>query len=177
MIKQITTILLGALISLNAENAEAAHFSKKATYNVCFTPGNTCQQSILHELTAAQESIRIQAYQLEDPQILAALINAKHRNLDVRVIVDKSQVDDHKDKTSVAHYLLSNRIPVWVDEKPSIAHNKVILIDDDVVITGSYNFSEHALKNAENEIKITDRSLYRLYLKNFDNRLKESKKL
>jgi phosphatidylserine/phosphatidylglycerophosphate/cardiolipin synthase-like enzyme len=29
-------------------------------------------------------------------------------------------------------------------------HNKVMIIDDKVVITGSYNFSEHAEANDEN---------------------------
>ncbi len=150
--------------------ALGAHFGKKATYTACFTPGGQCSQQILNEITGAQDSIKMQEYELTDPDILLALVKAKQRSVDVKVILDKTQI-------KAATYLAQNKIPVWIDNKPAIAHNKIILLDDNITMVGSYNASDSAQKrNAENLLTIVDRNLYRVYLKNFEKRLNESKK-
>ena len=126
----ISLPLLAMAIGFSSTNAYAAYFAKKSTYAVCFTPGISCQQSIVNEISAAQESIRMQAYVLTNPDILAALVSAKQRNIDVKVILDKSQTVDHKEYKATSAYLLGNKIPVWEDNKPPIAHNKILIIDD-----------------------------------------------
>ena len=45
---------------------------------------------------------------------------------------------------SAATYLGNAGIPVWVDTKVAIAHNKVMVIDGATVITGSFNFTAAA---------------------------------
>ena len=170
-------ILITAIIATFSITAPAIHFAKKATAQVCFTPGGNCTQSIVNEMTAAQVSLKIQAYSLTNPEILLAIFQAKSRGVAVRVIVDKSQTIKIKNIRSTADYLVAAGIPTWIDDKPSIAHNKVMLIDDDIVITGSFNFSKAAQeRNAENLLVIVDRNLYRVYDRNFEKRLKESKK-
>ncbi len=165
------------LMVLVCSSSYAAHFGKKATYSVCFTPGANCEQIIINELTGAADTIRMQAYQLTDSDILSALTKAKERGVDIQIILDKSQVNDKKTGESAANYLKAQKIPVWIDGKPAIAHNKVILIDDNIVMTGSFNYSENAQnRNAENLISIIDRNLYRVYFKNFEKRRNESKK-
>jgi phosphatidylserine/phosphatidylglycerophosphate/cardiolipin synthase-like enzyme len=158
-------------------SASAIHFGKKATANICFTPGGQCADQVIHEIDGAQVTIKVQAYVLTNPDILAALANAKARGVFIRVVLDKSQVTDGKTTQSAANYLKSLSIPVWIDYKPAIAHNKIILIDDDITILGSYNYSEAAQnKNAENLCTIVDRQFYRVYDRNFEKRLKESTK-
>jgi phosphatidylserine/phosphatidylglycerophosphate/cardiolipin synthase-like enzyme len=71
----------------------------------------------------------------------------------VEAILDKSQ---ERGTYSGATFLANAGIPVWIDHKPAIAHNKIILVDADTVITGSYNFTTAAEKrNAENILIIT----------------------
>jgi phosphatidylserine/phosphatidylglycerophosphate/cardiolipin synthase-like enzyme len=173
----ITTFLCFYAIGSISATAYGAYFGKRSTYAVCFTPGNACQSMILNEITGAQESIKIQAYVFDDPEILAALVAAKQRNIDVKVVVDKSQVKDHKNYPAASAYLLANHIPVWDDYKPPIAHNKVYIFDDRITLVGSYNPTNHALHNAENLAKINDGGFARAYLRNFEKRLKESNKL
>jgi phosphatidylserine/phosphatidylglycerophosphate/cardiolipin synthase-like enzyme len=55
------------------------------------------------------------------------------------VILDKSQWTE---KYSGATYLANHKIPVLIDDKHAIAHNKVMIIDDNTVITGSFNFTD-----------------------------------
>jgi len=60
-------------------------------------------------------------------------------------------------------------IPVWIDAKHAIAHNKVMVIDGTTVITGSFNFTKAAEeKNTENLIILRDTGLAKLYMENWE---------
>jgi len=67
-------------------------------------------------------------------------------------------------------------IPVFIDDKHAIAHNKIMIIDNRVVITGSFNFSTAAeTKNAENLLVLEDMpDLIRAYRDNFQHHLRHS---
>jgi phosphatidylserine/phosphatidylglycerophosphate/cardiolipin synthase-like enzyme len=60
-------------------------------------------------------------------------------------------------------------VPVLIDDKHAIAHSKVITIDGQTLITGSFNFTESAeQKNAENLLIIKDApTLLNAYAANF----------
>ena len=64
-------------------------------------------------------------------------------------------------------------IPVIIDTSSGTMHHKVIIIDDETVITGSYNFSKNAeTRNSENLLIIKgNKEIARAYLDEF-NRLK-----
>ncbi|MGL9718279.1 MAG: phospholipase D-like domain-containing protein, partial [Wolbachia sp.] len=94
---------------------------------------------------------------------------SKERGVDVKVILDKSQLYS---KHSVINELFASGIPVWIDDKPKIAHNKVIIVDNQKVITGSFNLSKTAEKgNAENLLIINEYpELVQQYVKNWETR-------
>lgn len=142
----------------------------------CFTPGQRCDSLIINAIDNAQRTIEVQAYQLTSTPISSALAKANRRGVKVRIILDKSQYR-HKGY-SAALYFMNQHIPVWIDRKPAIAHNKVIIIDNDIVITGSYNFSKAAqYRNAENILIIKSDVVARDYKDNFVKRLSVSEKL
>ncbi len=100
------------------------------------------------------------------------MIAAKNRSVKVKVILDKSQ---RKQKYSLLHYIVDAGIPVWIDTKPAIAHNKVMIIDGKEVITGSFNFTDAAQKrHAENEVFISDTKLAKQFIENWQNREHQS---
>lgn len=70
----------------------------------------------------------------------------------------------------VALFLSNAGVPVLIDSKHAIAHNKVIILDRSVLITGSFNFTKAAEeKNAENLLIIKgNQKLVSEYLKNFE---------
>jgi phosphatidylserine/phosphatidylglycerophosphate/cardiolipin synthase-like enzyme len=82
--------------------------------------------------------VRVQAYSFTSAPIAKALVDAKRRGVDVVVVLDDSQ---QTDRYSSATFLQNNGVPVLIDAEHAIAHNEVILIDSDTVITGSFNFS------------------------------------
>jgi len=83
----------------------------------------------------------------------------------VDVILDKSQSTQ---SYSSATFLDNAGIPTKIDAQHTIAHNKVMIIDGETVITGSFNFTKAAEeKNAENLLIIGDKELASLYVKNW----------
>lgn len=151
-------------------------FSADTKYEVCFTPGSDCTSLIVGEIDKAQSSVQLQAYSFTSKPIARAISDAKKRGIDVTVILDKSQTKHNK--YSSAKYLSHQQIPVYIDYQPAIAHNKVIIIDDSTVITGSFNFTKAAqYDNAENVLVIHDNKLASLYARNLQSRKAESKQV
>jgi phosphatidylserine/phosphatidylglycerophosphate/cardiolipin synthase-like enzyme len=143
------------------------------TYKVCFTLSQACLPMIIDELDHAKISIQMQAYSLTSKPIADALIRARARGVSVIVIADKSQ--RHQRNAQVSN-LKRAKISVYIDHKPAIAHNKIIIIDGIITIGGSYNFSNSAEKrNAENVTIIKSKSFAALYSANFKKRMDVSK--
>ena len=140
---------------------------------VCFTPGGKCTDLLVSEIDGAQHSILVQAYSFTSVPILSALKAAHARGVDVEVIVDKTSARQSKSgsRYSAATYLSNAGIPVWVDTKVAIAHNKVMIIDGETVITGSFNFTAAAQNhNAENLLVLDDPALAAQYKANWERR-------
>jgi phosphatidylserine/phosphatidylglycerophosphate/cardiolipin synthase-like enzyme len=106
---------------------------------VCFTPGENCTQTIVQTLDLAKSSIQAQAYSFTSAPIAKALLDAHKRGVQVQVILDKSQ---RSDKYSSADFLANQGVPVVIDANHAIAHNKIIIIDGETVLTGSFNFTK-----------------------------------
>lgn len=107
----------------------------------------------------------MQAYSFTNQPIVKALVEANKRGVDVFVILDKS---NKTDKYSVADLLDHYGIDTYIDSKEAIAHNKVMILDKEVVITGSYNFTNAAEnRNAENVLVIRSQHLADAYFENW----------
>jgi phosphatidylserine/phosphatidylglycerophosphate/cardiolipin synthase-like enzyme len=143
-------------------------------YQVCFTPGEDCTGLIVHAISDAHQSVFVQAYSFTSTPIAKALVDAKNRGVDVKVVLDKSQ--SKANRYTAATFLLNNHIPTWIDYKPAIAHNKVMIIDKKEVITGSFNFTKAAqYRNAENVLIINNVDLAKEYLANWNRRQEQSR--
>lgn len=126
-----------------------------ATAIVEFSPAGGAERLLLSVIDGAQRSILVQAYGFTDWRLLRALERAHRRGVDVRVILDRSDAEYEDGRPPPAEWLHRAGIPVWIDDTVRIAHNKVMVIDGDGVVTGSYNFTYSAQDyNAENLIYI-----------------------
>jgi phosphatidylserine/phosphatidylglycerophosphate/cardiolipin synthase-like enzyme len=128
---------------------------------------------IVDAVNSAQAEIRVQAYGFSSQPIIAALISAKERGVDVIAILDKSDERlSYRTTNSGATLIAHAGIPVFIDFRPAIAHNKVIVIDRHIVVTGSYNFTTAAeARNAENVTIVTSSTIASQFLSNWDSRL------
>lgn len=119
-----------------------------------FSPKGGCTQAVVDQLNGAKKQVLVQAYSFTSAPIARALVDAKHRGVDVQVILDKSQ---RGERYSSATFLANNGVPTYIDPAHKIAHNKVMVIDGQTVITGSFNFTKSAEEgNAENLLVINN---------------------
>jgi phosphatidylserine/phosphatidylglycerophosphate/cardiolipin synthase-like enzyme len=143
-----------------------------APVEVYFSPNNGATAAIVREIDRARSEIFVQAYSFTSAPIAKALLMAHKRGVKVQAILDKSQKTQ---KYSSASFLTNSGIPTYIDDKHAIAHNKIILIDRAVVITGSFNFTKAAEeKNAENLLIIRSRELTKPYLDNWQRHREHS---
>lgn len=81
----------------------------------------------------------------------------------------------HAKKTIKEKFFRNHGIPVYVDGKEAIQHNKVMIIDSEIVITGSFNFTKAAEeRNAENVLVIRSKEMAKMYLENWNKHKEHS---
>ena len=141
-------------------------------FEVYFSPNGGCTNAVVNQLATAKKTILVQAYSFTSIPIAEALVKAEKRGIKVNVVLDRSNTST---KYSVATTLFKSGVKVKIDSKHAIAHNKIIIIDDDCVITGSFNFTSNAEKsNAENLLVIHSKSLVDKYKVNWELHEKHS---
>jgi phosphatidylserine/phosphatidylglycerophosphate/cardiolipin synthase-like enzyme len=137
---------------------------------VCFSPKGGCTEAIVKALDAAKKTVFVQAYSFTSAPIAKALVEAHKRGVKVEVILDKSQKTE---KYSEADFLVNEGISTKIDAKHAIAHNKVMVIDGETVLTGSFNFTKAAEENnAENLLVVKSATLADAYTKNWQEHAK-----
>ena len=147
--------------------AFAAPIQSTGTIEPFFSPNGGATEVIVAEIGKAKTEIIIQAYSFTSKPIAKALVAAKKRGVRIEAVLDKS---NDTAKYSAATFLANAGIPVLIDSAHAIAHNKVIIIDRAILITGSFNFTNAAEeKNAENLLVIKgNKPLVEKYLQNFE---------
>jgi phosphatidylserine/phosphatidylglycerophosphate/cardiolipin synthase-like enzyme len=135
-----------------------------------FSPRGGCTEAVVAEISRASKSIQVLSYTFTSRPIGDALIDARHRGVQVTVIADKSE---QRDSHSEIATLQRAGIPVYIDAKHAIAHNKVMVIDGATVITGSFNFTHAAeFENADNVLVIHHHpAIAAAYADNFQHHL------
>lgn len=142
---------------------------------VAFSPQGNCTSLIINQIDQAQEIVLVQAYYLTSSPITDALIRAHERQVVVRVLIDQGQ-----QRQPQIRRLLNHNVSVAIDviRGKGIAHNKVIIIDSETVLTGSFNFTYAAERyNAENLLLITDPRTHHLYKENWQQRAATAERL
>ena len=131
-----------------------------------FSPENNVDDAIIAELNKARQSIFFMIFSFTHKGIGQAMIDKHRAGVDVRGIFEKRGSD-----TSYSQYpkMKNIGIPVKQDTNRWILHHKVIIIDGETVITGSFNFSNNAAKtNEENVLIISgNRAIAQTYLDEF----------
>jgi len=134
-------------------------------WQVYFSPKGGAADAIVAELGKATNSILVQAYSFTSAPIAKALVDAHKRGVKITVILDKSQKTA---KYSSADFIAHAGITTLIDAKHAIAHNKVMVIDGLVLITGSFNFTKAAEEqNAENLLIVRNKELAAAYIENW----------
>ena len=142
-------ILLPLLLALTlALPAWARDINLCGPAQVYFSPHGGCTEAAVGSIGQSKSTILVQAYSFTSRPIADALLAARARGVTVRVISDRT---NETGRGSVTQALQAAGIEVVYDEVHKIAHNKVMVIDGETVLTGSFNWTASAENvNAEN---------------------------
>lgn len=158
--------IAGLLVGCSAWTNAAKNISlAPSSVRACFTPGANCETEIIAAIANAEQEILVQAYSFTSENIANALLAAHKRGVSTKIIYDKKTA---KEKHSQIPRLYSHGIKTIPDKVRGLQHNKLILIDHILVLTGSYNYSNGARdKNAENLVIISSPDLAKEFVANW----------
>lgn len=133
---------------------------------VLFSPRDECGKAILGKINAAEKSIELAMYLLTSRVLSQALVMAAKRGVIVRAFLDGENARDYYSK---ANFLKKKGVIVKLEKGEGLMHNKFCIIDDELVITGSYNWTTSAdLKNDEDVIFMNSKEVARIYRIQFE---------
>jgi phosphatidylserine/phosphatidylglycerophosphate/cardiolipin synthase-like enzyme len=144
----------------------------KGTVQVAFTPWDDAEGVVVDAIRRARTDIRVQAFSFTSRALATALISARRRGVDVKVIADAHQ--SSAGESSRLAVLARAGIAVLLDSAYQSAHSKVMVIDaggtEPTVVTGSYNWTYSAqYRNAENVLVLRGNpELARAYESNWE---------
>lgn len=138
-------------------------------------PDHNCQERLIKVVNSAKDEVLVMCYNFNDEKIAETLIRARDRGVSVALVTDKTQ---RNHTHSQIPFLRRRNIPVYSDDKVAIAHNKVLIIDEKITVTGSFNLTDSAQqRNAENLLFITSKDLAQQYKSYWQSRRDLSQKL
>ena len=121
----------------------------------CFAPDDGCQTLLTDLIKSARKSIQFLAFSFTSDPLAQALLERSAAGVTVAGVFEESQVLSNIG--SDYQRLLDAGIDVRLDSNPRNMHHKVLLIDQNIVVFGSYNFTNSAeARNDENTIILTD---------------------
>ncbi len=131
------------------------------TFSIYFSPENDCETVIANVLSSASRSIRFAHYHFTSERLVKTVIRRKLAGVKVYGIIERSSVEPYSVFYSMRDY-------DCVMKKSNIAgflHDKLFIVDEEIVITGSYNPSDSARRNNECLLVIKDKKTAAAYLK------------
>ncbi len=138
---------------------------------VYFSLHHNPEEAIIQELEKAKESIYFALFTFTSQEIAQAIIHKFAENIEIKGILEKNQDGPF----SRFHSLKRLRVPVRWDRNFYFMHHKFFIIDQKIVITGSFNPTWSAnYRNRENLIIIYSPSLASQYQEEFNRLWKES---
>jgi len=134
----------------------ASHPEGEQVVATCFSPGRSCSSIVVSWIERANKSVHVLMFTFTLGNILDSLIVANGRGVEVLVVLERDQ-----DANQPAYETLrAAGIEVRQDNNPAFMHNKFAVIDAEIVITGSFNWTRSADEtNDENLVVIASRDV------------------
>lgn len=132
--------------------------------NFYFSNPSPALDILCQAIDNAQNSIEIALYELNQPRIIEALLKAWHRGVRLRV------VGDWDERESNAYLLLQKTgIALVAGNKSGIQHNKFLIIDRQLLFSGSGNFTVNDFRRSTNHfVRIRSQKIIQRYLSEFE---------
>jgi phosphatidylserine/phosphatidylglycerophosphate/cardiolipin synthase-like enzyme len=142
---------------------------------VYFSPDDGTSAHLVNLIKGANKSISFLAYSFTSDDIALAMLDQAQRGVSVSGVFEASQV--RSNSGDEYEHLHSAGLDVRLDGNPYNMHHKLIILDGQIVITGSYNFTASAeTRNDENTLVIHDPGIAAAYAAEFQKVFSEAQK-
>lgn len=150
------------------------YIPKPFVCDAVFFPGENHENTVVNMIRTAKYSIHVCMFTMTNDKLFEALEECWNENVDIHVITDDECV---KQKGSDVYKLAAMGIPVKTDNSAQYhMHHKFVIIDKEVLVTGSFNWTVQAVRNNnENVLFIQNKVLVGKYLEEFDKMWKSFK--
>lgn len=135
--------------------------------NIFFSPEDDPQRALLALLQSAQKEIKFLTYSFTDNATANTLIDRSEKGILVEGVFDQKM---EAENTGTEYgWLQQHNVPVCLDGEPGLMHNKVFIVDEKWVVTGSMNFTRSGMqKNDDTMLILQDPSIVQQYLQEYD---------
>ncbi len=130
-----------------------------------FCPEDRCAQQVIEEINNAKESIHFMTFSFTHDGIGDAIIQrSRSDGIEVKGVFEKTQNNAYNEYQK----MLDAGMDVMWDHNPYKMHHKVFIIDNETVITGSFNPTKNGNENNdENMLIIHDKDIAKNFLEEF----------
>ncbi len=136
-----------------------------------FSPGEDCANAIVQALQNAKKSIDICVFTISDDKISREIIACHRKNIKVRIITDNEKLHD---LGSDIAQMAKTGIAIRIDNTTAHMHHKFMVVDNAILVNGSYNWTKSAATSNEENIIVSDeKSLVATFAKQFEKMWKE----
>lgn len=157
---EAVTSLLGARALERLQKERTVH------QEAWFSPDDDCPARVRELVAGARRKLDVCVFTLTDDSIGQELVAAQRRGVLVRVVTDDEKAHDLGSDIAM---LRQAGIPVRTDGSAPHMHHKFAVVDDELVLTGSYNWTRSAGRdNQENFVVSDDPVLVRRFAAQFD---------
>ncbi len=133
---------------------------------VCFSEPMNCRTMLETFIYMAEKRVLVAVYSFTDDRLADALIAVHNRGIEVKVLLEAETAGI---KGSEYERLKNAGVDVRLDGNPGLMHHKFMVVDDVIVVTGSYNWSRAAEEsNDENVVAILSEDVAKLFADEFE---------
>ena len=134
----------------------------KLIHEAFFSPSDDCVSAINGYLRTARSRLKLCVFTITDDRITRQILQCHQNGVAINILSDNEKAFD---PGSDIQTLAQAGIAVRIDTTPNHMHHKFALIDDEVLITGSYNWTKSAAHyNHENILVTNDATVVNRYL-------------
>jgi len=144
-----------AITQLRSQMSDLKEQLEIEIFGVFFSPRGGCEDQVLYWISRASVSIHILIYSFTLDSIGDALLEAYDGGVEIQVVFEKDQISQYSEYQKLKNAGMTVRI----DTNSRSMHNKVMIVDGIVVLTGSFNWSDNG-ENYDDENLIVMESAY-----------------
>ncbi|VVB86599.1 Cardiolipin synthase A [uncultured archaeon] len=142
--------------TLQATGAVRGAFFSLGTTPATSDPKFDCATAVISLFDQAKKTAHVAIYSLTEPDIVNAMIAANKRGVKVAVVADNTE-SKNANMAAMIKKLTQAGIDVRLAVKQTaLMHNKVGIFDGQTICTGSFNWTNNAEKNNDENLLVVD---------------------